>query len=598
MPKASKKPKLDSGHIALTRRLFRENFHEYRWRYALAFLLMGITAGTTALMAWLIRDAVNDVFVAQNLPMVWFFGAAFIAISVVKGFSAYGQTVVLSRIGNSIVARIQRQMFGKLLQLGVGHFGRTHSSQLITRISQNAKSARELMNLVATTLGRDILTLLGLVGVMIVQDPVMTAMTLLIAPPIIIAVVRVVRRVRKLAGLEIQTNAAVIATAQETAQGIRIIKSFTLEGEMSKRVDTVVRGVEDRANKLVALQASTGPLMESLGGVAIGLVILYAGWQTIEVGKSPGEFMSFLVAFLLAYEPAKRLAKLRVQLERTMVGVSMMYELIDTPSEEVDVPDAVELASVEGNVELRDVEFGYLLDEPVLRGVSLEAKKGQVIALVGQSGGGKTTIMNLVERFYTPWSGNILVDGHDIQNVTLASLRKHISFVSQDTFLFTGSIRDNIVVGRIDATEEDVVEAAKAAQAWDFIERLPEGLDTHIGENGGQLSGGQRQRIAIARAILKGAPILLLDEATSALDTQSERKVQAALETLMAGRTTIVIAHRLSTILKANRIYVIQGGRVAESGNHPELLAQNGIYADLYNSAEFQQDDALEDAAQ
>jgi ATP-binding cassette, subfamily B, bacterial MsbA len=448
---------------SLILRLFRENFRRYMWRYALALVLMAITSAATALSAWLIRDVINDVFVDQKIHMVWIFGGIFVAISIIKGFSAYGQTVVLSRIGNSIVAGMQRQIFGRILQLGMGHFEKRHSSQLIKQVSHNAGAARDLMNLIATSFGRDLLTLFGLVGVMIALDPVMALLTLLIAPPIVVFMVKVVRRARKLAAQEIQTGAAVIATAQETTSGIRIIKSFTLEEAMRERVARVVAAVQDRANRMARVSASTGPLMESLGGIAIGLVILYAGWQTIEAGRSPGDYMAFIVAFLLAYEPAKRLARFRINLERSVVGVRMMYELIDSPPEEVDSPDAVALDRVEGQLALIDVRFGYRAQEPVLDGVSLEAAKGEVIALVGPSGGGKTTIINLIQRFYSPWSGELRVDGHDLKSVALSSLRRNIAFVSQDTFLFTGTVRENLQVGRLEASESDIVKAAKAA---------------------------------------------------------------------------------------------------------------------------------------
>lgn len=582
------------GTPALIRRLFAENFRKYLGRYALALGLMAITAGATAFSAWLIRDAVNDIFIDEKLHMVWVFGGIFVAISVIKGFSAYGQTVVLGRIGADIVANMKRRLFGKTLQLGIDHFGRKHSSILIKQISHNAGAAKNLMNLIATSFGRDLLTLLGLVGVMIALDPLLAFLTLFIAPPIILFMVKVIRRVRQLAGQEIEIGAAVIATAQETAQGIRIIKSFTMEDLMNDRVDRVVRAAQDKTNRMTQVQASTGPLMESLGGVTVGLVLFYAGWQTIDGGRSAGDFMGFIVAFLLAYEPAKRLARFHVQLERHIVGVRMMYELIDTPPEEIDDPDACDLGRARGEVSIEDVHFGYRAEEPVLKGLSLTVKEGEVAALVGPSGGGKTTIINVIQRFYKPWSGVVRVDGYNIEELQLSSLRRNIAFVSQDTFLFTGTIRENLLVGRRDATEDELVEAAKAAQAWDFIQRMPEGFDAEIGENGAKLSGGQRQRLAIARAILKDAPILLLDEATSALDTEAERKVQAALDRLMEGRTTIVIAHRLSTILRADRIHVVRDGRVVESGRHAELIEADGEYARLHNASDL---DVVDDMA-
>lgn len=581
-------------------RVFQENFHVYRKRYAIAFIFMVITAGSTATLAWLIRDAINDIFVDQKLMMIWVFGGLVVGLSIVKGFATYAQTVMLAQIGNNVTARMQRRIFDKLLRLGVGHFANTNSSGTVVRVSNAARSAGGLMNSLVTSVGNDTLTLLALMAVMLMQSTMMTLLTLVIAPPIIIGVVRLIKKIRNLSGEEFAGMGAVVSSAQETSAGIRIIKSFTLEDSVRERAGTAIAGLEAKQNTIARLTASTSPLMESLGGVAIGLALIYAGWQTIQGGATPGEFMAFIVAFLLAYEPAKRLARLRVNIERNVVMVRMIFSLLDTPEETPDAPDAVDLGRVEGQLKLKKLTFSYRPKLPVLRGVSMRANSGEVVALVGPSGGGKTTIVNLIQRFYEPDSGEILVDGHDIRTATRASLRRNVAFVSQDPFLFDGTVRENIQCGRSDATEDEVIAAAQAAHAWDFITALPRGLDTPVGENGALLSGGQRQRVTIARAILKGAPILLLDEATSALDTSSERKVQAALDELMKGRTTIVIAHRLSTILRANRIYVLKNGKVVEEGTHKSLLAANKTYAKLYRSAEFGQavEPVVVDAAQ
>jgi ATP-binding cassette subfamily B protein len=473
-------------------------------------------------------------------------------------------------------------VFDKLLSLGLDYFSRQHSSRLITRVSHNVGACSSVVMTVSTSLGRDVLTLIGLTAVMVYQDPVMSLLALSIGPPLVLGMIGIVKRIRDLSKAELGAHATVNANTQEAMQGIRIVKSFTLEQQMRERVGEAVDQVEERANTVNRLVSSRTPLMEALGGISIGLVTIYAGLQTIAFGKTPGEYMAFITAFLLAYAPAKRLAGLNVSLQRQLIGVRMMYELLDLPEGQPELPDAVALSRAQGRIALADVTFGYAEARPVLKSVSIEAEPGKVVALVGPSGAGKTTIVNLIQRFYDPWSGRVTIDGFDVRKATLASLRRQISFVSQDTFLFSGSIRENIAMGRADATAREVEAAAEAANAIGFISELEDGFDTLVGENGALFSGGQRQRIAIARAILKDAPILLLDEATSALDTESERQVQIAIQRLMKGRTTIVIAHRLSTIARADRTYVIEAGSVVESGSHSSLLARDRLYARLF----------------
>jgi len=572
------------GDIVLIRRLFSENVRAYAGRYAIGFLFMGLAAGSTAANAWLMRDVVNGIFLERQLTLAWVIGGAVIAISVVKGFAAYGQTMVLTRVGSSIVSRLQRRIFDKILALGIEFHSQTHSSNFIAQISHNASAARSVIDLIVTSLGRDLLTVISLGAVMVIQDPIMAALALVVAPPVVYGVGRLVREARKLANSEYRAVTGIFQIAQEAVQGIRIVKAFNLETVMRGRIADAIAKVEERTIGIARVQAMASPLMETLGGICIGFVIMYAGWQVLAAGKTPGEFMSFITAFLLAYEPAKRLARLHITLTQSLAGVRRLYHLLDMPAEERDDPNASELDAVAGEIRLEDLVFGYRRGKPVLNGVSLEAKSGELVALVGPSGGGKTTILNLILRFYDAWSGTIRLDGRDTREIRLHALRRQISLVSQDIFLFSGTVRDNILLGRPDAAESEIAEAARAANADGFIAELPAGYDTPIGENGVQLSGGQRQRIAIARAILKRAPVLLLDEATSALDTESERQVQIALDRLMSRQTTIVIAHRLSTIVRADRIYVIKDGRVVGAGTHASLIAESGVYADLFGA--------------
>jgi subfamily B ATP-binding cassette protein MsbA len=394
---------------------------------------------------------------------------------------------------------------------------------------------------------------------------------------------RLVKRIRTVSQREVLSYGQIVQTMRETAQGIRVVKAFTLEPAMSGRMNEAVRAVERVGNKINAVNARVNPLVDTLGGFAVAGVILYAGWRSLTYGETPGEFFSFITALLMAYEPARRLARLQIRLSQACIGVRMMYDVIDTKPGLTDRSGAPVLKVPNGRVQFDNVTFRYTPDAPVLCDLTLDIEAGKTTALVGLSGSGKTTIMNLILRFWDPEHGAISVDGQDIREVTLNSLRSQVSLVSQDVFLFDGTVRENIAAGHSGATEEAIVAAAKAAYAHHFIQALAKGYDTQVGELGGQLSGGQRQRVSIARAFLKNAPIILLDEPTSALDSESEQAIQRAIAQLTERRTTLVIAHRLATVLNADRIHVIDNGRLAESGSHRELLALGGLYSRLYD---------------
>jgi ATP-binding cassette subfamily B protein len=378
--------------------------------------------------------------------------------------------------------------------------------------------------------------------------------------------------------------AEIIKVVQESSTGARVIKAFALENVMQARMNGAVRDVEKRANKMVTLESATSPLMDTLTGAAIAAIVILS--STSIAGQSagtPGQLMSFVTAFLMAYEPAKRLSRMRVSIEAGMVGVRMMYQLLDMPLTLVEAPDARELTVGPGEVTLENVSFEYVGGASVIDDMSLTFEAGKTTALVGPSGGGKSTILNLLLRLYDPVSGAVRIDGSDIRDATFTSLRQKIAFVGQDTFLFSNTVMANLRVARPDASDEDVYEAARVAYAHDFIEKLPKGYMTPIGENGAFLSGGQRQRLSITRAVLRRAPILLLDEATSALDSQSEAYIRDALEQVSEGVTTIVIAHRLATVMNADKICYLEAGRVTEQGTLQELLAMNGAFKRLYD---------------
>ena len=570
------------GTFALIRRLLTEQGLVHWRKYALGFTLMAVSAGCTALSAYLIGNVINEAYVNKSLAGIFILGGVTVALFTTKGIATYGHSVLLSQIGNRIVADNQRRVFAKLLNEGIGFFSNRHSTEFIARLSAGAAAATQVINLLITSVGRDLLTLIGLVTVMVVKDPMMSFFAFVVAPPALLVLRKLIRRVKGIAHSQFMGGTRIIETLQETLQGIRIVKAFTLEDTMRERFDRNVAAVEHEANKLARVSGRSSPLMETLGGIAIAMAITYGGYRVIATGATPGEFFSFIAAFLLAYEPAKRLARLNIELNSGLVGVRILFQVLDSPPSEPADDDKPALVIKTPRLEFDDVRFAYRQDEAVLRGVSFVAEPGKLTALVGPSGSGKTTIVNLILRFYDVERGKIAVDGQDIRQVSRHSLRRHLAYVGQDVFLFRGTIRDNIAFGKPGASEEEIVAAAKGAYAHDFIMTFPRGYDTPVGEHGLQLSGGQRQRVAIARALIKDAPIILLDEATAALDSESELQVREAMEHLCQGRTTVAIAHRLHTVSHADRIYVIEEGEVVESGRHEELLRKNGRYASFY----------------
>jgi ATP-binding cassette subfamily B protein len=574
----------DDPHAAaaLIGRLLREQGAVYWRRYVVASVLMAVAAGVTAALPWLLGEVINKAYIDRNVSAIVSLSLLIMALFLVKGATTYGQAVILTQISNAIVAHNQRSLFEKLMRESIGFFSDRHSSEFLNRLTQGAAAVAQILHLLVTSVGRDFLTLIALVGGRVYQDPGMTLFGAIVVPPAFLVLRKLVKRIKRLAHVQFTGTADILETMQESLQGIRTVKAFTLEDTMRARIDQSIGEVQRNADKMARVSNRASPLMETLGGFAVAGALMYGGYAVVSTGATPGQFFTFVGAFLLAYEPAKRLARLNLELNSQLVPARMLLDLIDTPATEPDDDAKPPLTLSEARIELRAVDFAYRRDEPVLRRMSLTAEPGRVTALVGPSGGGKSTVLALLLRFFEATGGTISIDGQDIATVSRRSLRAQIAYVGQDVFLFRGSIRDNIAFGRPDASEDAIVAAAQAANAHDFIMAFPQGYDTPVGEHGTQLSGGQRQRIAIARALIKNAPIILLDEATAALDSESETLVQAALERLSHGRTTLVIAHRLHTIMHADTICVVENGTVVESGRHADLLTKGGRYASFF----------------
>jgi ATP-binding cassette, subfamily B, bacterial MsbA len=566
------------------RRLLKDSMRQQLPRYGLAILAMIIVAAATAGTAWIMKDIVDSMTDSQDLNRVFLVAGGVAAIFTIKGIATYVQVISLTHAGNRIVAEQQGKLFDKLLRQGVSFFNLTESSDLLMRVTNSAQAARAVIDILVTSFVRDLLSLVGLIAVMVYQQPLLSMVSLVVGPVSIFGMRIILRKVRAIMKHEMTSLAEIIKVVQETARGIRIIKAFGLEAQMRRRMYEAVANVEQRANAVSRLEAITSPLMETLSGFAIaGVVALSAVDMMGGTRSTAGELMSFVTALLMAYEPAKRLSRMRVSVEANMSRVRLMFELLDAPDTLSEAENPQVLRPGPGEIRFHDVTFSYGEDKRVVSGLNLTCPPGRMTALVGPSGGGKSTLLNLILRMYDPDSGQVTIDGQDIRQASFASLRERIAFVGQDTFLFSASVYDNIAIGRQGATEAEVLEAARAANAHEFIEGLPQGYATPVGENGAFLSGGQKQRLAIARAILRDAEILLLDEATSALDTHSEVLVRDAIARLSVGRTVVVIAHRLSTVMDADKICVIEAGQVKEEGSVVALMAAGGAFSDLYN---------------
>ncbi len=571
----------NQGDVALYKRLLAM-VKPYWQRLFWAMCLMLFVAGSSAAMAYMVKPVMDDIFVAKDRDMLTLVPLVVIVLYAVKGLCSYGQNYLMQFVGQRIITQYRIDLYAHLQRLPLSYYDRMPTGELMSRITNDVNQIQGAVSSVVTGVLMDLFTILGLVVVIFYRDWFLAIFAVGVFPLCMIPLVRFGRRLRSISTRSQETMADVSVLLHETISGARIVKGFCREDHEVKRFSDEAFRLFRLRMKDVSTRAISSPLMEFLGGLGVAGIIFYGGWQVIEGRSTPGTFFSFLTALIMLYEPVKRLSGLNNDIQNGLAAASRVYEVLDTRPQILEAPQAVELAPLRQGIELREVGFQYREGEAVLKNINLKVPVGQVLALVGTSGGGKTTLANLLPRFYEVNEGAILIDGQDIRQVTLKSLRSQIAIVTQQTILFNDTVRANIAYGRPEAGLEQVKDAARAAYALDFIERLPKGFDTNIGEAGVLLSGGERQRISIARALLADRPILILDEATSSLDTESEMFVQKALENLMRGRTTFVIAHRLSTIQRADRIVVISAGSIVEEGRHEELLAMGGQYLRLY----------------
>ena len=553
----------------------------YWRRLAGAMVCMLMVSGATSASAFLVKPVLDDIFFKKDLFMLKLLPFAIIALFLVKGIFDYGQSYLMSYVGQRIIADLREKIYNHLQSLSLSFFTRHPTGVLMSRIINDVNLVQGAVSEAVTGLIKDFFTIIGLVVVVFYRDWKLALVAMVVFPLAIYPLVKFGRKLRSYSYRSQTTMGDISAILMETISGNRIVKAFNMEDYERKRFAGENRKLFNLLMKSVRVRALSHPLMEFLGGVGIAFIVFYGGYNVIKGVATPGTFFSFLAALLMLYEPVKRLSGVNNTIQQGLAAASRIFEVLDAVPEIRNKPGAKPLHSITQGIEFQDVSFRYE-EEWVLKNINLQIKVGEVVAFVGASGGGKTTLLNLLPRFYDVSSGRILIDGVDIRDYTIESLRSMIGIVTQQTILFNDTVKNNIAYGKMGEPMEEIIKAAQAANAHGFIQNLPQGYDTIIGEQGIKLSGGERQRISIARALLKNAPILILDEATSSLDSESEVEVQKALEYLMQGRTTLVIAHRLSTVRRADRIVVISNGTIKEIGTHEELLEKNGEYKRLY----------------
>jgi subfamily B ATP-binding cassette protein MsbA len=551
-------------------------------RLFFAMLCMMAVAALTPLKAYIVKPVVDEIFVKKDMRMLELLPFFILAVYMLEGVFVFGQAYLMNYVGHGIIKRLRDQLYSHVQMLSLSFFQKHETGILMARIMNDVNVVRGMVSDAVAGALRDFFTIVGLLCVIFYLDWKLAFVAVTVLPIAVIPIVGFGRRMRKLTTRRQEAIADMSSRLLETFTGVRIVKAFGMEPHEIRRFFENTRRLFKYEMKAAIVRSMSSPVMELLGGVAIALIIWYGGSKVINGTSTAGTFFSFMAALVMFYQPIKRISKLNNVIQEGLAAAVRVYDIIDIESDIKERQGAVELKPGQHSVVFRNVSFKYG-EQMVLKNINLEVKRGETVALVGMSGGGKSTLANLVPRFYDVTEGAVLIDGQDIRDVTIRSLRDQIGIVTQDPILFNDTIRDNIAYGNLNASDDDIIAAAKAANAYDFIQSFPDKLDTVVAERGVRLSGGEKQRICIARALLKNAPVLILDEATSSLDSESELAVQEALENLIKGRSTFVIAHRLSTIRSADRIIVIVDGKIVEEGRHEDLLALNGEFHKLYN---------------